>query len=559
MNGRKSLCRAAVAGLSFFIILLVSAVTPASHAQGLCDGISDISDFDGPAVSELDGSLDAVKLGTFWTRPVLVASPPGDTHRIFVVEQDGTIRIVKDGVVLATPFLDINTLTRSPSDGGGDEQGLLSMAFAPDYATSRRFFVFHTNAAGNANGVARYLADAGNPDIADTATRTVIISVSHPTFTNHNGGGMAFRPSDGFLYIGFGDGGNSCDPGATPGNAQTTTSNLGKLLRIDVSGTTYTSPSTNPFFGGTPGNDEIYDYGLRNPWRFSFDRLNSKMMLGDVGQNNWEEVDCRLSTDPPGANYGWVEYEGTHCNPNPSCPSDPSDCVVSGTYVGPIVDYCRASTPNCNTYFGASVTGGYVYRGCRMGDLAGTYFYADYVSSWVRTFRAPTTCPSPNPAQIINRTNDLNPGAGGSGNSITSFGEDAQGEVYIARRGTTSTTGEVYRIVPALRIMETSATRAPRFLFAANGSMSWEDVNASSGHTIANYRVYRSTTGPTGPFNCLQDGASASWTGDPGTPPDGTAWFYLVTAKNAGGEESRPGFRSDGTPRTVNTGSVCTF
>jgi hypothetical protein len=548
---------AGLAALFLFAAGAALATSPALAADP-CEGISDVSDVDGPAISEFDGSLDSVKIGTFFTRPVLVTSPPGDTHRIFIVEQDGTIRIVKDGVLLATPFLDISAITRSPSDGGGDEQGLLGLAFDPNYDTTRRFFIYHTNNAGGMNHVARYLADATNPDITDTATRTVLISFSHPTFPNHNGGMIAFRPSDGYLYIGTGDGGNSCDPGSGIGNAQTLTSNLGKLLRLDVSGSTYTSPSTNPFFGAIPGNDEIWSYGLRNPWRYSFDRANSNLYIGDVGQGQWEEVDCRLASAAGGDNYGWVEYEGTHCNPNPSCPLETSDCSVA-SYVGPLLEYCHPGVTPCTTYVGSSVTGGYVYRGCRMGDLAGTYFYGDYISSWVRTIRTDNACSGPNPSQINNRTNDLNPGAGGTANSITSFGEDARGELYIARRGTVAAQGEVYKIVPALRIMTVSATRAPQFLVAANGAMSWEDVAASSSQPIALYRVYRSTTGPAGTFSCLQDGASPSWTGDPATPPSGTAWFYLVTARNAAGDETRPGSRSDGTPRTVDTLSVCTF
>src|SRR5262249_12093503 len=149
----------------------------------------------------------------------------------------------------------------------------------------------------------------------------------------------------------------------------------------------------------------IFDYGLRNPWRYTFDRANSNLYIADVGQAQWEEIDCRFASSPGGENFGWVEYEGTHCNPNPSCPTDPSDCVVSGTYVGPILEYCHPGVSGCTTYNGSSITGGYVYRGCRMGDLAGTYFYGDYISSWVRTFRTMAGCPTPNPAQILNRTN----------------------------------------------------------------------------------------------------------------------------------------------------------
>src|SRR5437867_375043 len=538
----------AAAGLAVLLTAL-GATLPAFAQAPDCTGISDVSDFDGSAVSDLNGSLATVRVASGLTKPTFVTAPRGDINRVFIVEQDGKIKILKNGSILPTPFLDISGLTQSPADGGGDEAGLLGLAFHPDYATNGWFFVYHTlhDGASNMNNVvARYTVSAGDPDQADSSTRQVVITFNHPTFTNHDGGMLAFGPDDGYLYISTGDGGGACDPSA---NAQNLNSNLGKLLRINVNSLPYTIPPDNPFVNKA-GNDEIWSYGLRNPWRYSFDRINSTLVIADVGQDKWEEIDCRPGTSAGGENYGWDHYEGTHC-PNPSCGNQGSCSVTS--YVGPIKEYCH-STTDC-PLTGCSITGGYIYQGCRMSDLHRTYFYADYCSAFIHSFRTDASCAAP---ADIDRTTDLAPGGGLDIKDITSFGEDARGVLDMCERGAAgSRAGEVCSVLPTLRIMQVSGINAPQFLPAMSAAWTWEDLTATSSHPIANYKVYRSGS-PTGVFNCVHQGPTNSWAGgDPAVPAPGGVFYYLITAVNADGEEARPGNRSDGTPRTVNTSSSC--
>jgi glucose/arabinose dehydrogenase len=500
-----------------------------------CTGVSDVSDFDGPVVSDLDGRLATVLIPSGVTRPLLVTSPPGDTHRIFVVGQDGQISIVKDGALLGTLFLDIGSIVRSPVDmGGGDEEGLLGLAFHPNYASNGWFFVYHTTTSGN-NVLARYTRSGANPDVADTATRQDVLALSHPTNNNHNGGMLAFGPMDGKLYVGTGDGGGSCDP---PNNAQSLTSNLGKLLRLGVDTLPYTTTG-NPFDGAIAGNNEIWAYGLRNPWRWSFDRLTGAMYIGDVGQALIEEIDCQPPGSPGGENYGWDRFEGNTC-PNPSCGSQGS-CAI--TNVLPVDQYTHS-----NPSGSCSVTGGYVYRGCSMGDLRGTYFYADYCSAILRSFRTDATCFA---SPFIDRKADLAPEGGQTLSFLTSFGEDARGELYIVSRGQ-----GVFKIVPSLPIVELSAPNAA--IFSLNGAdWTWENLFANSWRPISSYKIYRASAA-TGPFNCLHQSATSQWAGgDPATPALGSIFYYLATAMNANGEETRPGNDSAGNPRVVNTTSVC--
>src|SRR5262245_36987767 len=272
-------------------------------------------------------TIRTTRVASGLTKPCWVTSPPGDTHRIFILEQDGRVRIVKDGLLLPTSFLDVAAITRSPVDGGGNEQGLLGLAFSPNYATDGFFFIYHTDTAGTTNTVARYHVSV-NPDLADTATRTGILTIPHPTNTNHNGGALIFGPDDGFLYLTTGDGGGSCD---SPGNAQNTTNLLGKVLRIDV--IPIPTPPDPPY-RIPPGHanfpaKEIFSYGLRNPWRYCFDGLTHDLYIADVGQGVWEEVDFRPANDlGSGANYGWDHYEGFAC-PSPSC-ADPICGVILG-------------------------------------------------------------------------------------------------------------------------------------------------------------------------------------------------------------------------------------
>jgi cysteine-rich repeat protein len=384
------------------------------------DGCSATCQLEAPACNDVCAGIDPVagttitsqRIVSGLSQPLFVTAPRGDVTRIFIVEKTGHIKIMKFGTLLGTDFLDIHTKVSS-----GSEQGLLSLAFHPDYANNGRFFVDYTNTAGD-TVVAEYHVSP-NPDIADS-TETVILGVTQP-FSNHNGGEVTFGP-DGYLYIGLGDGGSGGDP---LGNGQNKDTMLGKLLRIDVdSGSPYTSPPTNPFFGATPGLDEIWAFGLRNPWRFSFDRQNGDLYIADVGQNLWEEVDYQPALSGGGENYGWNIMEANHCF-NPSSGCDQTSLTL------PVVEYSHSE--------GCSVTGGYAYRGCKMPDLRGTYFYGDWCAAFIRTFEIVGGVAT----NLQDRTADLAPGGGITIDQITSFGEDARGELYITDQG-----GEVFKIVP---------------------------------------------------------------------------------------------------------------
>jgi glucose/arabinose dehydrogenase len=279
--------------------------------------------------------------------PLYLTAPAGDP-RLFIVEKTGRIRIVKNGAVVAAPFLDL-----SASVSGSSEQGLLGLAFDPQYATSGRFYVDYTDRNGDTR-IARFRVSA-DPDVADPASEEMLLTVPQP-YSNHNGGQVAFGP-DGDLYIGMGDGGSGGDP---QGHGQNPNDLLGSLLRLDVSGPTgYGIPQDNPYAGGG-GRAEVFSIGLRNPWRFSFDRTNGDLYIADVGQNEREEVDVSTAGTGGGRglNYGWNRMEGTACY-------GASTCDRSGLTL-PVMDYTHAD--------GCSITGGYVYRGTALPNLAGTYF-----------------------------------------------------------------------------------------------------------------------------------------------------------------------------------------
>ena len=346
--------------------------------------------------------------------PVFIGHASDGTDRLFIVEQGGTIKVVRPGSSTATTFLDIRTKVVA-----GGEQGLLGLAFHPKYSANGRFFVYYTRRGDGAVVIAEYRASA-NSDIAGT-TETTLLTIPHPINTNHNGGMLAFGP-DSFLYIGVGDGGAGNDP---PNNAQNPNVLLGKILRINVdqpdpvSRTLYSSPPDNPFANGT-GRAEIFAFGLRNPWRFSFDRLTGQQWVGDVGQNVREEVDTPLVK---GGNYGWRPYEGFLCTN-----IDPLRCASS--YIAPLFDYSHVNG-RC------SVTGGYVYRG-QLGVLtSGTYIYGDYCTGEIFAW---------NDAQnLLFDTSML----------ISSFGEDEQGELYVV-----DLNGSISRIVTDCMLTISPASRA---------------------------------------------------------------------------------------------------
>jgi glucose/arabinose dehydrogenase len=518
-------------------LLLTAALSPVSGQAPDCSGISDVSSFDGPGTSDFDGHLTTVRVATGLNMPLFVTAPPGDVERLFIVEQCGLIRVLKDGVLLPEPFLDVGGLVSNPCTAGGNEEGLFGLAFHPDYSNNGRFFIFYTDLSGD-QILARYQRAPGDPDLADDSSGEIVLTLNHPAFYNHNGGMIAFAPNDGCLFISAGDGGSACDP---LNNSQNLESNLGKLLRINVDSLPYTTDG-NPYEGITPGNDEIWAYGLRNVWRFSFDRMTSAVYLGDVGQNIWEEVNCTTTDTGGGQNFGWDRYEGDNC-PNPSC-GDQGGCTVAD-YVPPVRQYEHSMNGPC------AVTGGYVYRGCRMADLHGTYFYADFCTGFIRTFRTDGPC-SAVPGSDLDRAADLAPPGGPGITEITSFGEDARGEHYIVSRS-----GEVFKILPELSIMEVSGRGAVEFLATADG-WSWEDLTASSSHSITEYRVYRSVDDAAGTFDCVYSGPTNAWSGgDPVTPSSGQTFYYLASALTESGDETRPGNRSDGSPRSVELAGTC--
>ncbi len=385
------------------------------------------------AGSALGGTpLTTVQVASGLTLPDWITHAPGDYQRIFILEKPGRIRIVKDGVLLATSFLDINSIV-----GGGtsvsDERGLLGLAFHPNYDSNGYFYVYYTNNSNN-TVVARYTVSA-DPDIADLGSAQQVLSVVQPQ-TNHNGGWTAFGP-DGYLYISLGDGGGADDDDAGHtvgvGNGQDITDNLlGKMLRVDINGDdfpgdstkNYAIPADNPFVGVT-GDDEIWAFGLRNAWRNSFDRVTGDLYIGDVGQNQWEEIDYQPATSSGGENYGWRCYEGNH-NHNLT-----GDCSLT-PFTFPIYEYSHSS--------GCSITGGNVYRGCAIPDLQGTYFFADYCSSTISSFEYDGSTIT----NFTNRTSELDPPGALAIASIVSFGEDAYGELYIADHSG----GEIFKIVP---------------------------------------------------------------------------------------------------------------
>ncbi|MCM2565494.1 PQQ-dependent sugar dehydrogenase [Janthinobacterium kumbetense] len=339
--------------------------------------------------------------------PLFLTAPPGDS-RLFIVERAGRIRVVQNGSLLATPFLDISTLTTTSG-----ERGLLSLAFHPQYASNGYFFIYYTSLAGDIV-IERRQVSAGNANVADPLSALAILTIAHPTFSNHNGGLLSFGP-DGYLYAGTGDGGSGGDP---PGNAQNTNVLLGKLLRLDVNASNvaqpYAIPPGNPF-ASAGGRPEIWAYGLRNPWRYAFDMPALLLYIADVGQASWEEVDVR-PVGQAGNNYGWNIMEGTQCYNSPSC--NQTGLVL------PVITYGHDAAGGC------SITGGYVYRGAALPELAGQYLYSDYCSGWLKSFSY-----SNGTASAVTDWGIANVG------NIVSFGQDAQNELYVL-----SGTGKVYRI-----------------------------------------------------------------------------------------------------------------
>lgn len=341
---------------------------------------------------------------------MFLTAPAGDERR-FIVERNGSIRILQNGNLLSTPFLDISARVFAQGEGG-----LLSMAFHPQYASNGYFFVYYTDLERDI--VVERFSVSGNPNVADATSGLPIISIAHPTYTNHFGGLVSFGP-DGFLYLGTGDGGGAGDPQR---NAQNLNSLLGKLLRLDVSTASatrpYTIPPTNPFAGQTGRRGEIWAYGLRNPWRYAFD--TSGLYIADVGQDRREEVDI-AAPGQGGQNYGWNIMEGTLCY-------NANTCDQTGLTL-PAFEYDHGQ----NDANGCSITGGFVYRGTAIPELAGRYFYSDYCRGYLKSFLA-------SGASVGEHSDWAIPDIG----AVPSFGRDADGELYLI-----ASNGRILKIVRA--------------------------------------------------------------------------------------------------------------
>jgi glucose/arabinose dehydrogenase len=395
---------------------LAAILTAAALALGACgtdgsgagSGTASADPTSAPSATAAAGkgvTLDGV--GTF-DMPVFVTAPRGERRRIFVVEQGGTIRVVRAGKPQAAPFLDLRKQVLA-----GGEQGLLSMAFAPDYARTRRFYVDYTD-LGGVQRVVEYRRSRSDPERADAGSARLVLRYDGIE-ANHNGGLVLFGP-DGLLYVGTGDGGGANDQHGSRGNAQDLGRLEGKLLRIDPrrrGGRSYTVPSSNPFVGRSGARPEIYSYGLRNPWRFSFDRSTGDLTIGDVGQDAIEEIDFASKGEARGVNYGWRPFEGRRRNFDEPAPGA----------VPPVLDLTHKAG-NC------SVTGGYVVRDPALAALAGRYVYGDYCKGELRSARLAPGSASDDTSLGLKTVAQL-----------SSFGEDALGRVYVI-----SLSGPVYRL-----------------------------------------------------------------------------------------------------------------
>jgi glucose/arabinose dehydrogenase len=360
-------------------------------------------------------TIEADLLGTF-DSPTYVTQAPGEPQLVFVVEQPGRVMVVRDGEPLATPFLDIQDLVLSAADaGGGGEEGLLSIAFPPDYQQSRYFYVYYTN-TNQAIEIDEFRVSKNDPEVADPTSRRRVIAIPHAAAQNHNGGQLQFGPSGHLLYFATGDGG-----AGQLANARDLQSLLGKLIRIDPrpdGAELYGIPRTNPYVGVPDRRPEIYAYGFRNPFRFSFD--GRRIAIGDVGAGSWEEVDMLPVNDVSGANFGWPKYEGDSLYPgNPPGPDPPDPPTF------PLFVYGHNSG-RC------AIIGGYVVRDPSLPSLYGRYLYGDLCTGEIRSF-----IPRVQAQQAL----DDAP-VGIAGPEITSFGEGLAGQIYYAERD-----GNVYRLV----------------------------------------------------------------------------------------------------------------
>lgn len=419
--------------------------------------------------------------------PAHVAHAGDGSGRVFIVEQRGRIRIWKDGMLEPTPFLEITDRVLY-----GGERGLLSVAFPQEFAEKRYFYVNYTRTNGGPSVVARFFVSAGDPDVADAGSEERLLTVPQP-YSNHNGGQMAFSPVDGYLYVGLGDGGSGNDP---LNASQNKTNLLGKILRLEVEpaiGTTYAVPTNNPFVGNPAFRPEIWALGLRNPWRFSFDRLTGDLYVADVGQSEWEEINVQPAGSSGGENYGWRIMEGLHCTGLDAC--DTNGLTM------PTWEYDHT--------LGCSVSGGEVYRGRVWSPMYGTYLYADYCSGRIWGLKQAGGVWTN--AQIEDAPFN-----------VTTFGSDEYGELYLSD----------YNGGRVLRIDETYADHdadglpdawESHYGFSTNGPPDPGDDGDEDG--VGDADEFRAGTDPTDPLSVLQFDAprvdepglvALSWEGKPG-------------------------------------------
>ncbi len=469
--------------------------------------------------------ITAERMTAGLTKPLFVTSPPGDT-RLFIVEQRGAdargrIRIFKPGGagLLARSFYVTQPLST------GNEEGLLGLAFAPDYTTTGRFYIHYTD-VGQRVHIERRFVSATDPDSADVTRADSLLVIFHP-YKNHNGGWIAFGP-DGYLYDGIGDGGSGGDPQNRSQNAD---SLLGKILRIDVSGAGYTSPPDNPFAGATPGRDEIFLRGVRNPFRNSFDRATGDLILGDVGELDIEEVDFLPAATGRGLgeNLGWPCWEGNQAFDS-ARPTPCDSCRNTACFHFPAYTYDHSGS-RC------SVTGGYVYRGSAIPDLVGTYFFADFCQAKIYSGKFAGGVLT----NVLDRTAELAPlDAGVTVDAISSFGEDKDGELYIC-----DLLGELFKIVPTAAVDSgpPAVVRVPTLAIA--GAMPFKGalrlslalpVAARTRVTVLDLagrqvRLLADETLPAGPH-------ALTWDGLDDRGGEARPGVYLVRAAVPGGETS---------------------
>ena len=537
--------------LSALLSILCAALLPPAAVYAAapdCTGISTVNNV----------VLDDPTVISGLSVPVFVTSPPNDPDRFFIVQQNGEIILHKrgDAPSVNTVFMNISDDVGGPVFFSG-EAGLLSMAFDPDFGDGtglNDFFYVNYYEGSFFSGrtvVARY--ELLSADVGDPNSELRILEFSQPE-SNHNGGLLLFD-DDGYLFVFTGDGGGANDNHGVCGNSQNLTNLLGKILRVDVKGIDplgsapdtscstafftgqgYTNPTGNIDDSAGGACDEIWEYGLRNPWRASFDRTTGDLYNGDVGQNCWEEINYVAAADLGGTNYGWRVKEGnqcfdpalatTSCDPaGVTCPGSPN--CNDPSLVDPIFEYE-------NPTVGDAVVGGYVYRGCRMPNFDGTYFWGDNGSGTIRSF------------EVVGgvRQNDLNLDGqiGRSPGVFTSFGEDARGEIYMADAGA----GAIYKITAPFSDFTVSGDNAGTpFELTRDGNWSWEDMFFETMLPVDFYRVYRGTPG--GTFDCIHSTTDTGWVaGDPTLPAAGQVLGYIVTAVQGPSET-----QSGNPPRTL--------